>query len=176
MSITRKRKEPSMGTDESENEHQEDCGLSKKTATKIFNVKSSECIPLPRSGTVPVVTMIIRLGEREEVARILLGTRSMVPLLYRSYVLKKQITVAKQPTARPILDYARQEVQGARQFYTAHLVLQCRHQYLRVSCEVDPLAEDYDTIIPSWWLIQHKWNLLASNGRIKFTSSECQQR
>ena len=102
MAITRKRKEPSAGTDESSDSDQEDSGPSKKTATENFNVKSSECIPLPRSGTVPVVTMIIRLGEREEVARILLDTGSTVPLLSNSYTQEKRITVAKRPTARPI--------------------------------------------------------------------------
>ena len=102
MAITRKRKEPSAGTDESEDSNQEDSGPSKKTATEKFNVKSSDLIPLPRSGTVLVVTMIIHLGEREEVARILLDNGSTVPLLSRSYVQTKRITVAKRPTIRPI--------------------------------------------------------------------------
>ena len=81
MAIKRKRKKPSAGTDESEDDHQEDGGPSKKIATQSLNVKSSECIPLPRSGTAPVVTMIVRLEEREEIVRILLDTGSTVPLL-----------------------------------------------------------------------------------------------
>ena len=81
MAITRKRKEPSAGTDESEDSQEDDSGPSKKTATHHLNVKSSEHIPIPRTGTVPVVTRIIRLGEREEIARILLDTGSTVPLL-----------------------------------------------------------------------------------------------
>ena len=39
MAIGRKRKEPSAGTDESEDDHQEDGGPSKKTATQFLNVK-----------------------------------------------------------------------------------------------------------------------------------------
>ena len=74
MAITRKRKEPSAGTNESEDSQEEDSGPSKKTATHHLDIKSSEHIPIPRSGTVPVVTMIIRLGEGEEIARVLLDT------------------------------------------------------------------------------------------------------
>ena len=98
--------EASAGTYESEEDHQEDCGPSKKIATETFYVKSSECLPLPKSGTVPVVTMIIRLGEGEEVAGILLDTGSTVSLLSQSYVKNKRITVEKGPMARPIQDYS----------------------------------------------------------------------
>ena len=176
MAITRKRKGPSAGTDGSDDDHQEDSSPSKKTATHYFNVKSSEPIPLPRSSTVPVVTMIVHLGEREEVARILLDTGSTVPLLSRSYVQNKRITTAERPTIRPIQDYAGQEVEGAGSHYTAPLTLQHRHHFSRVSFEVAPLASDYDAILPRWWLAKHKCDLLASNGRIKFTSADCQRR
>ena len=123
MAITRKQKESSAGTDKSDNDHQEDCGPSKKTAAENFNIKSPECIPLPRCGTVPVVTMIIRLGERDEVARIQMDTGSTVPLFSRSYVKNRRITVAERPTLRPIQDYTGKEVQGAGKFDTAPLVL-----------------------------------------------------
>ena len=93
MAITWKQKEPSTGTYESDDDHYEDYGPSKKTATTFQNVKSPESILLPRSGSVPVVTMVVHLGEREEVARILLDTGSTVPLLSRSYVPKKRVTV-----------------------------------------------------------------------------------
>ena len=145
-------------------------------ATKQHNVKSSEHIPLPRSGTVPVVTMIIRLGEREEIARILLDTGSTVPVLSQTYRKAKWIPVTKRPMARPIQDYARQEVEGAGFFYTAPLTLQYLHHFSRVSCEVTPLASDYDAILPRWRLVKHKCNLLASNGRIQFTSADYQRR
>ena len=176
MAITRKRKEPSAGTDDSSDDDQEDSGPSKKTATKNFNIKSSKCIPLPRSGSVPVVTMITRLGEREEVTRVLLNTGSTVPLLSQSYVQNKRITVAKRPKARPIQDYAGQEVEGAGTHYTAPLILQHRQHFSRVSFEVAPSASDNDVILPRWWLAKHKCDLLASNGRIKFTSTDCQRR
>ena len=176
MANTRKRNEPSAGTDESSDDHSEEGGPSKKTATQHFNVKSSENIPLPRSGTIPVVTMIICLGEREEVTRILLDTGSTVPLLSQNYARIKLIPVAERLTVRPIQGYAGQEVEGAGIYYTAPLKLQPRHHFSRVSFEVAPLASDYDAILPRWWLAKHKCDLLASNGRIKFTSAECQRR
>ena len=150
MAITRKRKEPSAGTDESEDSQEEDSGPSKKTATNHLNVKSSEHIPIPRSGTVPVVTMIFRLGKREEIARVLLDTGATVPVLSQSFTKNKQIMTAERPKARPIQDYAGQEVKGAGQFYTAPLVLQHRHHVSRISFGVAPLARDYDAILPRW--------------------------
>ena len=102
MAITRKRKEPSAGTDESEDSQGEDGGPSKKTATHHLNVMSPEHIPIPRSGTVPVVTMIIRRGESEEIARILLDTGSTVPLLSQSFTKNKRIATAERPKERPI--------------------------------------------------------------------------
>ena len=176
MAITMKQKEPSAGTNESEDSVQEDSGPSKKIATKTFNVKSSKYIPLPRYGTVLVVTMIIHLEEREEVARILLDTGLTVQLLSRSYVHTKRITVAEQPTVRPIQDYAGQEVEGTGIHYTAPLILQHRHHFSRVCFEVAPLASDNDVILPHWRVAKHKFDLLASKGSIKFTSADCQRR
>ena len=131
---------------------------------------------MPKSGTVPVVTMIVRLGEREEITRILLDTGSTVPLLSQSCAKTKRIPVAKRPTARPIQDYAGQEVEGAGLFYTAHLILQHRYHFSRVSFEVVPLASDYDAILPRWWLAKEQCIQLASTGHIMFTSAECQRR
>ena len=173
MAITRKRSRSSAEEDESSESQDEEGGPSKKTASKHFNVKSTESLPLPRSGPVPVVTMIVHLGEKEEVLRILLDTGSTVPLLSRKFTQDRQIPVAERPSIRPIQDYAGQEVEGAGQFYTAPLILQHRHHFSRVSFEVAPLASDYDAILPRWWLAKHKCNLLASNGRIKFTSADC---
>ena len=100
----------------------------------------------------------------------------MVPLLSQKFAQDKQIPVAERPSIRPIQDYAGQEVEGARQFYTAPLILQHRHHFSRISFEVGPLASDYNTMLPRWWLTKHKSDLLASNGRIKFTSTECQRQ
>ena len=118
--------------------------------------------------------MIVHLGEKEEVLGILLDTGSTVPLLSRTFAQDKPIPVAERPHIRPIQDYAGQEVEGAGQFYTAPLILQHRQHFSRVSFEVAPLACDYDLILPRWWLTKHKCDLLASNGRIKFTSADCQ--
>ena len=120
--------------------------------------------------------MVVHLGEKEEVLRILLDTGSTVPLLSRKFTQNRQIPVAEQPSIRPIQNYTGQEVEGAGQFYTAPLILQHRYHFSRVSFEVAPLASNYDAILPRWWLAKQKCDLLASNGRIKFTSPDCQLR
>ena len=176
LAITKKRSRSSAEEESSSDCQDEDGGASKKTASTHFNVTSSEPLPLPRSGPVPVVTMIVHLGEREEVFRILRDTGSTVPLLSRTCTQTKQIPVAERPTIRLIQNYAGQEVEGAVQFYSAPLILQHRHHFSRVSFEVTPLASDYNTILPCWWLAKHKCDLQASNGCIKFTSADCQQR
>ena len=176
MAITKKRSRSSAEEDNSRDAQDEDGGPSKKTASKHFNVKSSESLPLPKSGPDPVVSMIISLGQKEETLRTLLDTGLTVPLLSRKFAQLQKVPVAERPSIRPIQDYAGQEVEGAGQFYTAPLILQHRHHYSRVSFVVAPQASAYDAILPRWWLAKHKCDLLASNGRIKFTSAKCQRR
>ena len=126
---------------------------------------SSESLPLPRNGPVPMITMIVHFGEREEVVRILLDTASTVPLLSRTFSQTKRILVVELPSIRPIQDYAGLEVEGAGRFYSTPLILEYRNHISRVSFEDAPLASDYDAILPRWWLAKHKYDLLASNGR-----------
>ena len=179
MAISRKRKQPSAGSDlDQEESHQEDGRPSKKTVTSKYNIQSSKELPFPKSGPVPVVlvVMILYFGEQEQTVRALLDTGSTVPLLSLAMVEQHEIPIAERETKRTIQDYARQEVPGVGEFFTSPILLQHRHHYSRVSFEVAPLAGDYDIIIPRWWLAKHKCDLLASNGRIKFTSGECQRK
>ena len=150
MAITRKRSRSSAEEESSSDSQDEDGSPWKKTPSKHFNVKSPESLPLPRSGPVPVITMIVHLGEREEVVRILLDTGSTVPLLSRTFTQTERILVAERPSIKPIQDYAGQDIEGAGQFYSAPLILQHRHHFSRVSFEVAPLASNYDTILPRW--------------------------
>ena len=177
MAISRKRKQPSAGSDQDQEEsHPEDSRPSKKTATSKYNIQSPEGLPFPKSGPVPVIVMILYFGEQERTVRALLDTGSTVPLLSLSMVEQYQIPIAERETKRMMQDYAGQEVPGAGEFFTSPLLLQHRHHFSRLSFEVAPLAGDYDIIIPRWWLAKHKCDLLASNGRIKFTSGECQRK
>ena len=114
MAITKKRSRSSAEEDNSEDGQDENGSPSKKTATELYNIKSTKPLPLPRSGSVPVVTMIVHLGDKEEVLRILLDTGSTVPLLSRRFAQTKKIPVAEQPSIRPIHDYTGQDVEGAR--------------------------------------------------------------
>ena len=170
MALSQKR---SSAESSMENSH-EDSRPSKKTATSKYNIQSSEGLPFPKSGPVPVIARILYFGEREETVRALLDTGSTVPLLSLDFVEKHQTPIAKRPTKRTIQDYAGREVPGVGEFFTSPLLLQHRHHYTRESFEVAPQAGDYNIVLPRWWLAKHKCDLLASNGRIKFTSRECQ--
>ena len=175
MAISRKRKQPSAGSDQDqEMDHPEDGRPSKKTATSKYNIQFSEGLPFPKSGPVPEITIILYFGDQEQTVRALLNTGSTVPLLSLAMVDLYQIPIAERETKRTIQDYAGQEVLGAGEFFTSSLLLQHRHHFSRLFFKVAPLAGDYDIIIPYWWLAKHKCDLLASNGRIKFTSGECQ--
>ena len=177
MAISRKRKQPSAGSEQDQEEsHPEDGRPSKKTATSKYKIQSSEGLPFPKSGPVPVIVMILYFGEQEQTVRALLDTGSTVPLLSLSMVEPHRIPIAERETKRTIQDYAGQKVPAAGEFFTSPLLLQHRQHFSRLSFEVAPLAGDYDIIIPRWWLAKHKCDLLASNGRIKFTSGECQRK
>ena len=177
MANSRKRKQPSAESDQDQEEgHPVDGRPSKKTATRKYNIQSSEGLPFPKSGPVPVIVMILYCGEQEQTVRALLDTGSTVLLLSLSKVECHQILIAERETKRIIQDYMGQEVPGAGEFFTSPLLLQHRHHFSRLSFEVAPLAGYYDIIMPCWWLAKHKCDLLASNGRIKFTSGECQHK
>ena len=96
MAISRKR--PSAGSPKEG--HHEDSRPSKKTATRKYNVQSSEVLPFPKSGPVPVVSMILYFGEQEETARALLDTGSTVPILSLGFVEKHQVPIAERATKR----------------------------------------------------------------------------
>ena len=172
MAISRKR--PSAGSPTED--HHEDSRPSKKTVTSKYNVQSSEALPFPKSGPVPVVAMILYFGEQEETVRALLDTGSTGPILSLGFVEKHQVPIAERTTKRTIQDYAGQEVSGGGEYFTSPLLLQHRQHFTRVSFVVAPLAGDYDIIHLRWWLAKHKCDLLASNGQIKFTSGECQRK
>ena len=125
MAISRKRKQPSAGSEpDQEKSHPEESRPSKKTATSKYNLKSAEGLPFPKSGPIPVVVMILYFGEQEETVRALLDTGSTVPLLSLSLVEQKQIPVAERESKRTIQDYAGQEVAGAGELFTLPLLLQ----------------------------------------------------
>ena len=159
-------------------DHQKDSRPSKKTATSKYNVQPSEGLPFPKSGPVPVVAMILYFGEQEETVRALLDTGSTIPILSLGFVEKHQVPIAERDTKRTIQDCAGlgEEVSGVGEYFTSPLLLQHRQHFTQVSFEVAPLAGDYNIILPHWWLAKHKYDLLASNGRIKFTSGECQRK
>ena len=120
--------------------------------------------------------MILYFGEQEQTVRALLDTGTTVPLLSLAMVERHRIPLAEWETKRTIQDYVGQEVPGEGEFFASPLLLQHRHHYLRISFEVGALAGDYDIMILRWWLAKHKCDLLASNGRMKFTSGECQRK
>ena len=124
MAISRKRKQPSAGSNQDqETEYQEDGRPSKKTATSKYNIQSAEGLPFPKSGPVPVIVMILYFGEQEQTVRALLDTGSTVLLLSLSMVEKHHIPIAERENKRTIQDYAGQDVLGAGEFFTSPLLL-----------------------------------------------------
>ena len=85
MAISRMRPSTGIPTED----HHEDSRPSKKTATSKYNVQSSEGLPFPKSGPVPVVAMILYFGEQEETVRALLNPGSTIPILSLGVVEEK---------------------------------------------------------------------------------------
>ena len=104
MDITRKQYQSSTKEDGSSDDQHEDGGPSKKTASTHYIIKSPKSLPLTRNGPFPVITMIVPLGERDEVVQILLNTRSPLPLLTWTCTQSKRIPVAESPYRSPIQD------------------------------------------------------------------------
>ena len=125
MAISRKRKQPSAGSDQDqEKDHPEDGRPSKKTVTSKYNIQSSEGLPFPKIRPVPVISIILYFGKQEQTVQALLDTGSTVPLLSLAIVEQQQIPIAERETKRTIQDYAGQEVSGVGEFFTSLLLLQ----------------------------------------------------
>jgi hypothetical protein len=131
--------------------------------------------PLPRAGNVPVVNMLIHWGandEQSEVIRVLLDSGSTIPLLSLSWVKPLTIPIARRKHPKRVEDFAGNPVQGAGEYYTFPLLLQHRRHFTRQTFEVAPMAEDYDAILPNWWIDRHP---RSQSSKDLFTSPDCRR-
>lgn len=114
--------------------------------------------PLPEAGSVPVVEMLIYWGtnnEQSEVIRVLLDSGSTIPLLSLSWAKPLTMPIARRRFPKRVENFAGQPVKGAGEYYTPPLLLRHRHHYTRESFEVAPMADEYDAILPNWWIERH---------------------
>ena len=104
----------------------EDSRPSKNTSAKKqkLNFIPAEGLPLPKTGTIPLVNMILYWGENEaEVIRVLLDTRASVAILSERITKIYRIPVANHPNIRQIQDYAGQNLPGAGEHFTSPLLI-----------------------------------------------------
>ncbi len=136
----------------------------------------------PKSGPIPIITMILRWGSDSDspkalVIRILIDTGSTVPLLSSSWLKGKSISLVRRVKPKKIWDFAGCLVPGAGQYYTAPLELQHKDHHVREVFEVAPLSNDFDAILPFWWTIMHPpENIFSTEWKdLSFTSQQCRQ-
>ena len=115
--------------------------------------------PRSKAGCVPVVKMLIHWGadnEHSGVIRVLLDTGSTIPLLSLKWAGPLTMPIARRATPKRVEDFAGNPVPGAGEYFTYPLLVQHRHHYTRETFEVAPMADDYDAILPSWWIRRHR--------------------
>ena len=177
--ISRKRKYDNSSADESDyfsDIQYEDSRPWKNTSAKKqkLNLIPTKGLPLPKTGTSPLVNMVLYWGEdRTEIIKVLLDTGSSVAILSEQIAKNYRIPIAKRPSTRPIQDYVGQNVPGVGEHFTSPLLIRHNKHFDRVSFEIAPLAKEYDAILPCWWLAKHKCDLLANDNCIKFDTEYC---
>ena len=62
----------------------------------------------------------------------------------------------RRATPKRVEDFAGNPMPEAGEYYTHPLLGQHRHHFTRETFEVAPMPDDYDVILPSWWIRQHK--------------------
>ena len=178
---SKKRKHDSSSADESyyfSDIQHENSRPSKNTSAKRakLNLIPAEGLPLPKTGTTPLINMILYWGENEaDVIRVLLDMGVLVAILSEQMTRNHRIPVASRPNIRQIQDYAGQNVLGAGEHFTSPLLIRHNKHFDRVSFEIAPLAKEYDAILPCWRLAKHKFDLLANNSRIKYNTEHCRK-
>ena len=151
---------------------------AKNTSTKTPKLKliPADGLPLPKTGTIPLVNMILYWGENKaDVIKVLLDTGASVAILSERMTKNHRLPVASRPNIRQIQDYAGQKVSVAGEYFTSPLLIHHNKHFDRVSFEIAPLAKDYDAILAHWWLAKHKCDLLANNGHMKFDIEHCRK-
>jgi hypothetical protein len=132
--------------------------------------------PAPRMGKVPVFNMILHWGkdnQHQAVVRTLLDSGSSIPLL--SFLLAKQMTIptVRRTIKKDIGNFNGETVKGAGLYYTFPLLLQYKHHFTTESFEIGPMANEYDAILPDWWIEKHKPEYTRS--QISFTLEHCRR-
>ena len=130
--------------------------------------------PLPRTGQVPVVDMILHCGEDEALVKVLLDFGSTIPLLSLKLAESLSIPLAGRVQARRVDNFT-SKVPEAGKYYSYPLTLQCKSHYSIESFEVAPLSGDYNAILPRWWIKKHKPRYQENQGtyRIFFSEKQC---
>ena len=150
------------------------CGLSKKRRNKEPNAGTPSKKPRTvRSGTCPIITMILHLGKEKHPIQVLLDTGCSVALLNRQTVEKLGIKKSAHRQPHNIENYTGESVQGAGQFYIEPILLQHRRHYSKEKFEISPMEPEIDTFLPFDWITTHPPQGTWTNQKIRFNSARC---
>lgn len=122
--------------------------------------------------------MTLLLGDNEERVKALLDPGCSVPIFSLPKARKLGIPLLARTKKRAMYGFNNKiDAQGGR-YYTAPVIL--RHSedhFTRLSFELTDIGDDYDLMLPYWWLQQHQpsefWNKEAH--RISFASPYCRE-
>jgi len=150
------------------------CRLSKKRRNEEPSggtpFKKPRTVP---SGTCPVITMILHMGEKIHPISVLLDTGCSIALINQQTVEKLEIKKKEHRRPHSIENYTRESVKGAGQFYTEPMLLQHRKHYSRERFEISPMEPEIDAFLPFDWITAHPSQGAWTNEEIRFNGAEC---
>ena len=136
-----------------------------------FTVKSF----VPFSGPRPIFKCILHKVGRDKIdvpIRVLFDSGSSIAMISRSVILEFNIPKVQRDVPRAVLDYAGSAVAGVGEAYSFPLLLKIKNHFSKETFEIADLDNDYDAILPWWWIVKHRpGNWYA--GDVSFESSKC---
>ena len=147
--------------------------LKRKASADLANNRSHPP-PEPRIGRRRIVTMMISWGSARPIPmKVMLDSGSAVPLLSQAFVRKHNVPVYEREFPLTFGTFSGSVDKSAGKVYTYPLLLVHKEHFSKESFEVSPLDPESDTILPCWWLDDHRPANLHGHGDIIFNNSRC---
>ena len=112
----------------------------------------------PKVGVRPILEFLISVNGVDQFlkARVLPDSGSNTFIMADRFSLTSNVPKVKRDVPFPVSDFAGNKVEEVGEAFTLPLLLKHVNHYSKESCEIGPLEDDIDMVLPWWWLTVHK--------------------
>ena len=138
--------------------------------------KKQKLPPPPKVGSRPIMNMKLSWDDSPEiVVRVMLDCGANVPVIAQEVVEKHKIPGVLRQQACGFSGFDGGESSAAGRAYTLACTLRIGGHYTKENCEISPLQDDHDILLPWWWILRHPTKFVTSGVQsdLKFDDPKC---